>query len=356
MRIYRNFTQVRNKNSRLPLALAIGNFDGIHLGHQHVINLTKDIAASNNLNSAILTFEPHPAVFFNPQKAIDFRITTLAQKLKIFSNLQISEAILLPFNQQTQQISAADFVEEILYKALNVKHLIVGADFIFGKDRVGDIKLLQQKSQQFNFTLTEVSLLKSDVDIYQSYLKPEQIRSGVWGFPQGGADVAVREKQNIYSSTLIRKALWQGNLVSANKFLGRNFSINGVVKKGYGLAHEKLGFATANIAAKANQIKVKFGVYKVLLTIEGENKKLPAIMNFGIKPTLQQDLAPLYEVHILDFNSDIYGKKVTIELLDFLREEKKFSSLQQLKEQITADISSLSAADFVDEISHQSTK
>ena len=312
MQIIRNLNKIKNALPQLAipqLALAIGNFDGVHLGHMSIINEIKKIAKEKNISSAILTFEPHPVAFFQPDKARDFRITNLAQKLKIFKEQQIDYVIILPFNQNLANIEAYDFIQKILVKSLNVKSLVIGYDFIFGKNREGNFSLLEKESKNFDFArrfdLMEISALK--------------------------------KSQEICSSSFIRKLLKDGKVVESNQFLGRNFTITGIVNEGRKLARQ-LGFPTANLIAKPHIIKPKFGVYKTLTFIPHLNQKFPSITNFGIKPTVQEEKIPLYETHIPNFNQDLYGKKIEVEFIDFVREEKKFASLEELKRQILDDL------------------
>ncbi len=312
MQIIRNLNKIKNALPQLAipqLALAIGNFDGVHLGHMSIINEIKKIAKEKNISSAILTFEPHPVAFFQPDKARDFRITNLAQKLKIFKEQQIDYVIILPFNQNLANIEAYDFIQKILVKSLNVKSLVIGYDFIFGKNREGNFSFLEKESKKFDFArrfdLMEISALK--------------------------------KSQEICSSSFIRKLLKDGKVVESNQFLGRNFTITGIVNEGRKLARQ-LGFPTANLIAKPHIIKPKFGVYKTLTFIPHLNQKFPSITNFGIKPTVQEEKIPLYETHIPNFNQDLYGKKIEVEFIDFVREEKKFASLEELKSQILDDL------------------
>ncbi len=312
MQIIRNLNKIKNALPQLAipqLALAIGNFDGVHLGHMSIINEIKKIAKEKNISSAILTFEPHPVAFFQPDKARDFRITNLAQKLKIFKEQQIDYIIILPFNQNLANIEAYDFIQKILVKSLNVKSLVIGYDFIFGKNREGNFSLLEKESKKFDFArrfdLMEISALK--------------------------------KSQEICSSSFIRKLLKDGKVVESNQFLGRNFTITGIVNEGRKLARQ-LGFPTANLIAKPHIIKPKFGVYKTLTFIPHLNQKFPSITNFGIKPTVHEEKIPLYETHIPNFNQDLYGKKIEVEFIDFVREEKKFASLEELKRQILDDL------------------
>ncbi len=317
---------IRNLNlkttSSPSLALTIGNFDGVHLGHQKIINEVKKIAAEKKISSAILTFEPHPTSLFKPNQAKDFRVTSLAQKLQIFIEAGIDTTAILSFNQKLSELSATDFIQEILVKTLNVKHLVVGYDFIFGKNREGNFELLKKESKNSEFDLTEILEVKAEV-------KDE-------------ISAEVKDSERIFSSSMIRKFLREGNVASANKILGRNFTIAGLVNEGKQLASQ-LGFPTMNLKAKPHIIKPKFGVYKTTTFIPHLNQKFPSITNFGIKPTILETSEPIYETHIPsqywpDFSRKVYGKKIVIEFLDFVREEIKFNSLEELKKQIGMDL------------------
>ena len=297
---------IRNLNQQiLPLALTIGNFDGVHLGHSQIISQVKKIAKEKKLASAILTFEPHPIYFLRPEKSRDFRITSLAQKLRIFREQEIEYVIILPFNKKFSEISAQDFAQEILSKSLNAKHLVIGYDFTFGKNRQGNFRFLEN----FNFGLSEISPLKNS--------------------------------EQTCSSSLVRRLLAEGNVTEANRVLGRNFTIQGIVNEGRKLASQ-LGFPTANLAAKPHIVKPKFGVYKTQTFIPHLKKSFSSITNFGVKPTLRESQSEaLFETHIPGFCEKIYDKKICVEFLDFIREEQKFDSLEDLKTQIKLDITKL---------------
>jgi riboflavin kinase / FMN adenylyltransferase len=306
MQIIRNLNQIK---TALPqLALTIGNFDGVHLGHLAIVSWVKKIAKEKKLASAILTFEPHPISFFKANSPKDFHISSLAQKLKIFQEHQIDYVIILPFNQILSEISAENFIENILVKSLNLKHLTVGYDFTFGKNRQGNFQFLEKKSKVFDFGLSEIS--------------------------------AVKNSQQNYSSSLVRRLISEGKIAEANICLSKNFTICGLINHGQKLATQ-LGFATANLKAKPHIIKPKFGVYKSSTFIPHLNKKFASITNFGIKPTACENLIPVFETHILNFSQNIYGKKIYVELLEFIRAEKKFLSLEDLKSQIARDIGAL---------------
>ncbi len=303
MDIIRNLKHIKNSSrKRQGTVLTIGNFDGIHLGHQEIIAKVKEIAQQNDLNSAILTFEPHPASFFNLPKRQDFRLSSLSQKLKILQENEFNQAIILPFNKNLANLEAEEFVY-ILSAQLNIKYLIIGHDFIFGKNRAGNFDLLKRKASEYDFKLINIA----------AFCKNDQI----------------------CSSSLIRQYLKNGLIKEATNLLGRNFSLNGYVKIGLNLGHT-LGFPTLNIAPKPHIIQPKFGVYTVKININGVIKS--GVMNFGLRPTVAQGLTPLFEIHIFDFNQQIYGQKVNFELIDYIREEKKFPSLDALKQQIIMDV------------------
>ena len=308
MILIRNLNQI---NNQLPkLSLTIGNFDGVHLAHQKIIEKTQEIAQKNNLSSALLTFEPHPISFLNKNKNDfnkDFRITNLANKINLLKKYSLDYIIILPFNNKLSSINATNFIEKILINKFNVKSLIIGYDFTFGKGREGNFKTLEN----YNFDLHEINPIKI--------------------FDKNHNEVTI-------SSSLARQYLKSGEINSLNQILGHNFVIDGIVVEGKKIAGE-LGYKTANINHKINLIKPKFGVYKTRTFIEDENKFYDSITNFGIKPTFDNSSSkPLFETHILNFSKNLYHKKIRVEFLDFIRDEKKFSSIEELKKQIKIDI------------------
>ncbi len=304
-----------------PLVLAIGNFDGLHVGHLKIINKVKEIAAQKKISSALVTFEPHPINILNPSYNKDFRITNLASKLKIIKDQQIDYVIILPFNYNLSGCSADDFVVKILLDSLNLKHLIVGHDFIFGKNRQGDINFLRDKSIKYGFAITKIDAFKISLDNNCQNQNSNDIE--------------------ICSSSKVRNMISEGKIEIANKILGRNFTISGYVINGNKIA-SKIGFPTANILSKPDIIKPKFGVYQTLVKIADIEQKFMAILNYGVRPTLNlEEKLPIYEVHIFNYDDKkydcLYGKKLQIEFINFIREEKKFASLVDLKEQIKQD-------------------
>ncbi len=317
MQIIRNLQNL-NYNSQ-NIALTIGNFDGIHLGHQKILRFLRKISLEKNLKSALLTFEPHPLKILQQNQPngqiysekVNQRIFSLSQKLKFLQqdNL-IDVAFIQSFNFQLADLSAQDFIEQILVKKLKIKHLMVGYDFIFGKNRQGNCALLEISAARYGFSFQQIPAV-------------------------------LDSNQQTYSSTIIKKLIMAGNIQQAGKFLGKNYQVSGVIIKGRQLANN-LGFATANFLPKKDLIMPKFGVYQAMVCLE--NKRYPAILNFGIKPTIHKLFKensvnqPIFEVHILNFNQNIYGKKIIVELINFIREEQKFNCLEDLKQQIKQDI------------------
>ena len=298
MQIIRNFQNINKELSGTVLTL--GNFDGIHLGHQTILNDIKEIAKSYNAKSALLTFEPHPIKIIKPERAIDIRLQSLEGKLRFLRKENLVEVVfLVGFNQKLADLKAEDFVKTILVDQLKIKHLAIGYDFAFGKNREGNIELLEKLSNKYGFGITKIGA-KNDAS------------------------------NQIYSSSKIRELIKSGEIKLANSMLGRPYRISGVVVSGQKIARN-LGFPTANLIPKANLIKPKYGVYKALV-----NSKYKAIVNFGIRPTFKNN-KPLFEVHIFEFNQDLYGKKITVELLDFIREERRFDSIEELQNQIKID-------------------
>lgn len=309
MKLIKNFHNITKDEQNT--VLTIGNFDGIHLGHQEILNNARRVAHENNakensenLKSALLTFEPHPLKIIKPEKICDQRLFSLSQKLSFLSTNNLVDIVFLAgFDKQMADLSAEDFVKKILVEKLKIKHLVIGYDFTFGKNRQGDATLLQKLGKTYNFSFHQIAA-KNNSDA------------------------------EIFSSSKIRKFISAGDIKSANSMLGRPYEINGIVIQGKNLARS-IGFPTANFLPRLDLIKPKFGVYKVLAKVD--NKEYKAVLNFGIKPTFDGNI-PLYEVHIFDYNQDIYGKKITVKLLNFIRSEQKFNGIEELKEQIRKDV------------------
>jgi riboflavin kinase/FMN adenylyltransferase len=276
-----------------PLALAIGNFDGMHLGHQALLKYLIEVAKTKKLTPAVMTFEPHPREFFTPLNAPE-RLSNLREKLERFEALGVEKVFVCAFNRHFAAISAQDFMQNILRDKLNVNSILVGEDFRFGAKRAGAIA---------DFKLNSFDL----ISMPQVNLSGERV-----------------------SSTRVRNALAVGDLQAASQLLGRHYSISGKVVHGAKRGRE-LGFPTANIHMRHERPALT-GVYAVKL--DGLN----AIANLGVRPTVSGVPKLLLEVHVLDFYGDLYGKHVHVEFMHKIREEKKFESLDALKAHIAIDI------------------
>jgi riboflavin kinase/FMN adenylyltransferase len=301
MQIFRGINNIPNNIS--PCSMTIGNFDGVHKGHTQIIQSVIDRAKSKGLKSAILTFADHPVKLFRPDLYDNFLIFNLSQKLKFLKQFNLDYIFILPFNHKIANITANNFTKELLVDKMKMKDLIIGYDFIFGKNREGDFDFLSDKSKELGFDLTKVE--------------------------------AIAENKSIYSSTNIRNFIKEGKVCEAKNILDKDFEIEGTVIGGKKNGR-KLGFPTANIATKTNLILPKFGVYKSEVSFDG--KTLKSVTNFGIRPTIDDNNKPLFETHILNYNGDLYGKKITVKLKEFIRDEKKFGSLEELKVGIEKDI------------------
>ncbi len=298
MKIYKNFN-IGNKFKNS--AIAIGNFDGFHLGHQRVIKKGKQIAKSKNLKFGLMVFQPLPAMFFN-KKLKNYRIDSLQQKIVSSKKYGIDFLIVKKFDKKFSNIRAEDFIESILYKKLKTKLVFISKNFRFGKNRTGDIKLLISKEKFFKYkTKTIVPLTK---------------------------------KGSTISSTLIRKNITKGKINYANKLLGRFWTIEGVVKRG-DRRGRKIGFPTCNLDLES-YIVPKLGVYSSKVIV-GKKIKKRGIVNIGYRPTFGKNRLVL-EAHIFGLKKNLYDKRIKIMLIKFIRKEKKFRNIAQLKQQIKKDI------------------
>ena len=281
-----------------PCALAIGNFDGLHLGHQALLNKLIQVAQTQHLISAVITFEPHPREFFTPESA-PTRLCSLREKLEHFSAAGVERVYVCRFNQSFAKVTAGEFMQNILRHALNTQAVLVGEDFRFGAKRAGSI----QDFVQSGFNLISLPQVDS---------------------PQGDNE-ATR-----VSSTRVRMALAAGDLQQASSLLGRPYSMSGKVVHGAKRGRE-LGYPTANVHMRHERPALS-GVYAVKL--DG----LPSVANLGIRPTIVGVPKLLLEVHVLDFSADLYGQHVQVEFLHKIRDEMKFDSLDALKTQIGKDV------------------
>ena len=299
MKIYYNFDiPGKLKNS----ILLIGNFDGLHVGHQKLFNLAKKFKKKFKSKIGVITFEPMPKMYFN-KNLKNFRISNLNQKKEILKNFGTDFLIIKKFNKKFSKIKSLDFIKKILYQKLNTKFIFVSSNFRFGNKREGDIKQLTSYERIFRYKL----------------IKPKPLK--------------LRKK--IVSSTLIRKLISKGKINLANKLLNRKWSIFSKVQEGKKLG-KKIGFPTCNLDIN-DYVIAKPGVYAVKIYQKNKKKCLNGIANLGYRPTFNQKKL-LLEVHIFKFNRNIYNKYLTIEFIDFIRKEKKFKNINQLKKQINLDI------------------
>ena len=289
--------------------VTIGTFDGVHIGHKQIIAKIVQNCQSENLESVILTFFPHPRMVLNEKSDIKL-LNTIDEKSELLNQNNIQNLVIQNFDTAFSELSAEDFVANVLVKQLNIQKIIIGHDHRFGKNRSANFDDLIVFGKKYSFDVEQIPAQEID-------------------------DVAV-------SSTKIRNAILQGNIALANEYLGYQYQISGIVVKGKQLGRT-IGFATANIYVAENyKLIPKFGVYIVKSIIE--NKVVFGIMNIGIKPTIGDETATI-EVHFLDFDADLYDKKLTISILEFIRDEQKFDSLEALKSQIQAD--KIFAIDFI---------
>ena len=282
--------------------VTLGVFDGVHLGHQKVIEKVVTTAKKKNGKSVVLTFDRHPRSFLleKPQSCI----TSLEHRLVLFERLGVDLTVVLEFNKEIAETSAEDFVVKIIHDWLGAKMVVLGFNCSFGKDRRGNASMVRSFAQEYDFETTSSESVE---------LEGETI-----------------------SSTIIRENILQGNLQKAKGMLGRCVSVFGTVIKGSGRGRD-LGFPTANLNLH-HEIKPPSGVYATRVLLDG--KEYPAITNIGVRPTFEKDAqqdGPIVEVHIIDFNEPIYGKDLEVQFLSKIREETKFGSVDELKHQLELD-------------------
>ena len=298
-KIYKNFEI--NKSHKKSLIL-VGNFDGLHVGHQKLFKEAKKYKKKFKIKIGVITFDPIPKMFFN-KKIKNYRISNFDQKITNFKKFSVNFLINKNFNNKFSKISCHKFIKEILYKKLNAKYIFVSNNFRFGHNREGNVKLLESYQPFYNYKL----------------VKPKPLK----------------EKKKIISSTYIRKLLEQGNIIKANKFLKRKWTIEGKVEKGR-MMGKKIGFPTCNIDI-GDYVIAKPGVYAVKVLINKVKKVYRGIGNLGYRPTFRQKKI-LLEVNLFNFSGNLYNKKLSVEFLKFIRGEKKFKGIKELRNQIKKDI------------------
>jgi riboflavin kinase/FMN adenylyltransferase len=283
------------------LALTIGNFDGVHLGHKALLEQLQSAALERGLTTAAIVFEPHPREFFTPDQA-PARLTNLREKLEQFAALGLHRVHICRFDEKLAHTSATDFIDAI-YTQLSARHVLIGDDFRFGNARGGDFALMEKIGLQQGVAVNSMgSVIQDDVRI---------------------------------SSTAVRLALSEGNLRLARRYLGRHYSISGHVEHGEKVGR-KLGFPTANIQFKHNRAPLR-GVFVVRVLIENGGT-LEGVASLGVRPTIKPNGKPVLEVHLFDFKQEIYGKHLRVDFLHKLRDEMKFPNLEALTKQISLDV------------------
>lgn len=298
MRVYKS---LENLSEFFRPSLTIGTFDGIHLGHQKILNTLKNKASEKQGESVLLTFYPHPRVVVGTEEKL-FLLNTPEEKLALLEKMGIDNVVMIPFSREFSLLSPEKYIEEILINKFHPATIVIGYDHKFGKDRKGDFTLLEKLKSVYDYELVEIN--KEMLD-----------------------DIAI-------SSTKIRNFLNEGNVKAANELLGYHYSINGKVVKGFQNGR-KLGYPTANILPYHTEKLIPLnGIYAAIVTYK--DKKYKGLLNIGHNPTFNA-LHKTIEVNIVDFDKDIYGEELIVELIDYIRPEKKFNSLDELIKAIDND-------------------
>ncbi len=280
--------------------VTIGNFDGVHLGHQEIFRKIVRQAEETHKKSVVITFDPHPQKIMHPEKRPFFLLTPLQEKLSLIESCGVDAVILISFSTEFANVTADDFVESILWKKLRLSKLFVGYDYAFGKGKAGNAQFLTKSGRRLGFQVEEIGVVET-----------------------GGM---------IASSTNIRLSILAGNVGLAAEMLGRPYSVSGTVVKGYRRG-TGMGYPTANI--RSEKVIPATGVYAVVAELEGARHN--GVINIGNNPTFGNEETSA-EVHLLDFEGDIYEKNITVFFIDRLRDERRFKSPEELARQIKKDI------------------
>ncbi len=299
LKLYKNFSVLKkHKNS----ILLIGNFDGLHIGHRKLFQLANRYKKKFKIKIGVLTFEPIPKMFFN-KNLKNFKVSNLDQKINLLKKFKVDFVIIKKFDKKFSNINYHTFTKLFLYKKLNPSYIFVSNNFRFGKKREGDVRKLKNLEKKYKFKI----------------INPQPLK----------------KKNKVISSTLIRKLITKGKIKTVNKYLGRKWSIQGKVEVGRKLGR-KIGFPTCNIKLN-DYVIAKPGVYAVNILIKNNQRLYKGIANLGFRPTFNQKKI-LLEVHIFNFSKNIYNNHLTIEFINFIRKEKKFKNIKQLKKQINLDL------------------
>lgn len=307
MRVFRKLEDLPKFRNAI---ISIGTFDGVHLGHQKILNRLNSLAEANQGESILITFHPHPR-FVIPNASKDLKLlNTLEEKIALLEFYKLDNLVVAPFSHKFSQMSALSYIEDFLVKNFQPNTIVIGYDHHFGINRSGNITLLREYQNVFNFKIEEISKeVLEDIDI---------------------------------SSTKIRNALLAGEIEIANQLLGHTYDLNGVVIKGEQLGRQ-LGFPTANLQLSVDyKLIPQLGVYAVKTIVR--DKVYKGMLNIGYRPTIEGTNKTI-ELNIFDFEEDIYGEQIQIQLLHYIRAERKFESIEFLKEQLVKD--KLSALNFL---------
>ncbi|PID60433.1 MAG: riboflavin biosynthesis protein RibF [Ignavibacteriae bacterium] len=300
MQIVKNTDKIKKFDKSV---VTIGTFDGLHIGHLEILKELNSKAKKYGCFSVVVTFDPHPRTIVLDNYNLKL-LTPLEEKIKYFEKLEVDFLYIIKFTKEFSKKTYKNFFNDIIINQVNAKHLILGYDHKFGNDRKGDLNKLVEYTK--------------DKDVEISVVGPKKING------------------HIVSSTKIRDALLEGNIKEANKMLGKDYSCEGTVEEG-SKRGRTIGFPTANISICNNEkLLPKNGVYLVKVVLDSE--KYFGLTNIGLRPTFNNAIKPIIEVYIFDFNKNIYGKKIVVHFLERIRDEKKFTSVDELKEKIKEDV------------------
>ncbi|WP_291728393.1 bifunctional riboflavin kinase/FAD synthetase [Bernardetia sp.] len=301
MKIYRKVSEFPELQHTI---LTSGTFDGVHLGHQKIIQRLIDLKKQTpNAQTVVLTYHPHPRLVLFPEQKDLKILNTLEEKAMLFEDLGIDHLCIIPFNKRFASTSSENFIKRIIQKKLQTRQFVIGYDHRFGKNREGGFEYLKENEDRFGFKVEEIS--RQDID------------------------------DNAISSTRIRKALFAGDIETANELLGYEFSITGKVVKGKQIGRT-IGYPTANLKLDyKHKLIPKQGIYAVRVYYKYEY--YGGMLSIGVRPTIGKNLKQTIEVNIFDFDKDIYDKNITLQFVKYLRPEEKYNSLEELKAQLAKD-------------------
>lgn len=298
MKVYKSIQDF----NRIPFAVVTnGTFDGVHVGHQKILHRIVSLAKQNNGESVVVTFWPHPRIVLNKDSEIKL-LSTIEEKIAQFQQIGIDHLLILPFDKTISELTPQEYIEQILVQTIGTRIFVIGYDHKFGKNRAGDFRYLTEVAPQYKLEIEEIS--KQEID-----------------------NIGI-------SSTKIRQALVDGNPETANKLLNRNYSISGIVTKGNQIGRT-IGYPTANIKLQESyKLIPSDGAYAVLVTVH--EKVYYGMLNIGFRPTIKGDQKTI-EVNIFDFNNEIYGENISLEIISMIRNEIKFNHIEDLKIQLQKD-------------------